>query len=86
MIFAMIIVFGFFAQMNDYSNNSVMQILGILCSYVFVGLLSVYYVLMGYKLHVIVKLSEEDPNRFCDKKYLFRDNMLSITESAIHPK
>lgn len=83
---AMIISFGFFAQTYDYSTASVMQIIGIATSYICVSVLVAYCVFMSYKLHSMVKLSLRDPRQFCDKKYLFRDNMLSITESAVHPK
>lgn len=38
-----------------------------------------YYIFMGIKLYRIVQLSVKDPNRFCDKNYLFRDNLMSIT-------
>lgn len=83
---AMIIAFGFFAQTYDYSTTSVMQIIGIVTSYICGSVLVAYYIFMSYKLHSMVKLSLHDPRQFYDKKYLFRDNMLSITESAVHPK
>ena len=86
MSMAMIISFGFFAQTYDYSTSSVLQILGIAMSYICAGVLIAYYIFMSYKLHSMVKLSLRDPRQFCEKKYLFRENMLSITESAVHPK
>lgn len=52
------IFFGFGAQTFDYSSNSVMQILGIILSYVCVGLLMVYHGYIAYKLYRIVRLSQ----------------------------
>ena len=82
----MISVFGFMVQTYDYYPDSTLQILGITFSYFVVIVIGAYYVFMGYKLHKLVQMSITDPQRFCHKNYLFRDDMMSITESAIHPK
>ena len=85
MSITMVIFFGATAQMNNYNSESVIQILGIIFSWICMCVILAYYGYMGHKLYRIVQLSINDPQRFCDKNYLFRDNMLSITESAIHP-
>ena len=86
MSMCMISVFGFFVQMYDYEPDSTLQILAIAISYLIAALIVGYYIFMGCKLHALVRLSETDPQRFCHKGYLFRDDLMSITESAVHPK
>lgn len=83
---AMILLYGFFAQMNDYHTKSTIQTLAIVLSYACTVLLSAYFLFMGRKLHKIVKLSTQDARQFCDRNYLFRDNLMSVTECAVHPK
>lgn len=82
----MIVVFGFFSQMSDYHTNSTIQSLAIVFSYICLLMIALYYLYMGLKLHRIVRMSEKDPRNFCDRNYLFRDNMMSITECAVHPR
>lgn len=83
----MLVFFAFFAQMHDYTHTrSSIQSLAIVISYVMISCIVVYYVYMGRKLHRIVKLSESDPRNFCDRNYLFRENLMSITECAVHPR
>lgn len=82
----MITMFAFMTQIYDYSPTSSLQILGVIVSYLVVALMLGYYIYMGYYLHELVKMSESDPRRFCDKRYLFQPWLLSITEAAVHPK
>lgn len=63
-IITMIIVFGTFAQMHDYHTGNILQILGIILSYIFAIIIVVYYSYMANKLHRMVKLSNEDPRSF----------------------
>lgn len=81
----MITFFGAMVQTKDYNSNSVIQIFGIMLSWLLMTVILAYYIYMTIKLYRIVKMSMKDPQRFCDKGYLFRDNMMSITESAVHP-
>ena len=82
----MISIFAFMVQTYDYYPDSTLQVLGITFSYLVVVAIAAYYIFMGSKLHRLVQMSITDPQRFCHKNYLFRDDMMSITESAIHPK
>ena len=81
----MLVFFAFFAQTSDYLTESMEQSLAIVLSYVAGVMMVVYYWFMGRKLHRLVKLSQHDPVNFAHKAYLFRDNMMSITECATHP-
>ena len=81
----MILLFGAMMQTHDYRVDSVLQIVGIVLSWLCMAALLAYYVFMGLRLRALVRMSVRDAGRFCHRGYLFRENMMSIVEAAVHP-